>query len=137
MSRVKASALAAAGATLLASTMLGAAPASAAVNGGNQDCRAGFTTLKIDRAPVEGEVITDGTLTVTITDVDLKVDGSGEAFGFAITTSGASAVYVIVKGGPRSVAFGVGRTTDLDTVLSPGGRHYGISNVKFCYKPLA
>jgi len=134
MSRFKTTTLAAAGLTLVASTLAAAGPAAAADMGGNQDCRAGFTTLKIDRAPVEGEVITDGTLTVTITDVDLKVDGSGEAFGFAISTSGASAVYVIVKGGPRSVAFGVGRTTDLDTVLAPGGRHYGISNVKFCYK---
>lgn len=133
MSRVKTSALAAAGATLLASTVVGAAPASAAVNGGNQDCGAGFTTLKIDRAPVEGEVITDGKLTVTITDVDLKIDGSGEAFGFAISTTGASVVYVIVKGGPRSVTYEK-RKIDLDTMLNPGGTHYGISNVKFCYK---
>jgi hypothetical protein len=133
MSRIKPTALAAAGATLLASAVVGAAPASAATNGGNQDCREGFTALKLDRAPVEGEVITDGQLSVTITDVDLKIDGSGEAFGFAITTSGASVVYVIVKGGPRSVAFGTTRTTDLDTVLNPGGTHYGISNVTFCY----
>jgi hypothetical protein len=134
MSGFKAGALAAAGVTFLAASVAGAAPASAVAGGGNQDCRAGFTTLKIDRAPVEGEVITDGTLTVTITDVDLKTDGSGEAYGFAISSSGASVVYVIVKGGPRSVAYGATRTTDLDTVLSPGGRHYGISNVKFCYK---
>ena len=134
MSRVKTSALAAAGATLLASTVVGAAPASAADNGGNQDCRAGFTSLKIDRAPVEGEVITVGKLAVTITDVALKIDGSGEAYGFAISTTGASVVYVIVKGGPRSVAFGTTRTIDLDTVLNPGGTHYGISNVTFCYK---
>ena len=125
--------MAAAGAMLLAGTMAGTAPASAVPLGGNQDCRAGFTTLKIDRAPVEGEVITDGTLTVTITHVDLKIDGSGEAYGFAISSSGASVVYVIVKGGPRSVAYGAIRTTDLDTVLNPGGTHYGISNVKFCY----
>jgi hypothetical protein len=134
MSGFKASALAAAGVTFLAATVAGVAPASAETGGGNQACRDGFTALKIDRAPVAGEVITDGTLTVTITDVDLKIDGSGEAFGFAITSSGASVVYVIVKGGPRSVAFGAGRTTDLDTVLNPGGTHYGISNVTFCYK---
>lgn len=133
MSRFTASALAAAGATLLASTVVAAAPASAETGGGNQTCGAGFTTLKIDRAPVEGEVITDGTLTVTITDVDLKIDGSGEAFGFAISTSGASVVYVIVKGGPHSVSYGPGRTTDLDTILGPSGTHYGISNVQFCY----
>ena len=133
MSRFKASALAAVGATLLASTVVAAAPASATTMGGNQNCGAGFTTLKIDRAPVEGEVITDGTLTVTITDVDLKIDGSGEAYGFAFSSSGASTVYVIVKGGPHSVSYGPSRTTDLDTVLAPGGAHYGISNVKFCY----
>lgn len=132
MTRLIRSAVTAATAALVVSLGI-AAPASAVPGGGNQDCGAGYTALKIDRAPVEGEVITDGTLSVTITDVDLKIDGSGEAYGFAISTSGASTVYVIVKGGPHSVSYGPGRTTDLDTILGPGGRHYGISNVTFCY----
>lgn len=136
MSRLNARALAAVGATLLATTAVTAvaAPASAETTGANRTCGTGFTALKIDRAPVEGEVISDGTLTVTVTDVDLKVDGSGEAFGFAISTSGASVVYVIVKGGPHTVSYGPTRTTDLDTILGPSGTHYGISNVTFCYQ---
>ena len=80
-----------------------------------------------------GQVITDGTFTVTITDVDLKADGSGEAYGFAIDASGASVFYVIVKGGPTSIRHVNGQTTDLDTRVGPG-RHYEISNVTFCYK---
>lgn len=132
MTRHTSAALAAAGAALV--TAIATAPASAETMGGNQSCGAGFSTLKIDRAPVAGEVITDGTLSVTITAVDLKVDGSDEAYGFAYTSSGATTVDVIVKGGPWSVSYGPSRTTDLDTTLAPGGAHYGISNVKFCYK---
>jgi hypothetical protein len=134
MTRVNARSFAVTGAALLVAGVGVAAPATAATGGGNQACRAGFSTLKIDRAPVLGETITKGTFSVTITDVDLKADGSGEAYGFSFTSSGASKVYVIVKGGPDSNVHPVGETTDLDTSLSPGGRHYGISNVKFCYK---
>lgn len=137
MSRISTGALVAAGTMLAASTVLGVGPASAASGGGNQDCGAGYITLKIDRQPVLGEVISDGTLSVTITQVDYKVDGSGEAYGFSYTSVGASTVYVIVKGGTQSVAYGSARTTDLDTILGPGGRHYGISNVKFCYQAAA
>jgi hypothetical protein len=126
--------MAAAGATLLTATVFAAVPATAAKGGGNVDCRGTFLTLKLDRAPVMGETITDGVLTVTITDVDLKADGSGEAYGFAITTEGAAKVYVIIKGGPRSNVSPVGKVADLDTSLAPSGRHYGISNVTFCYK---
>jgi hypothetical protein len=127
-------ALAATGAALLATSVVGAAPASAAARGGNVDCRAGFTTLKIDRAPVAGEVITDGTFSVKITSVRLKADGSREVYGFNILPSGASVFYTIVKGGPDSNVSPLGRVTGLDTSLAPGGRHYGVSNVKFCYK---
>jgi hypothetical protein len=134
MARFKARSLAATSAALLVAGVGVSAPAMAAKGGGNQECRAGFSTLKIDRAPVLGETITKGQFSVTITDVDLKADGSGEAYGFSFSSTGASKVYVIVKGGPDSNAHPVGKTTDLDTSLSPGGRHYGISNVKFCYK---
>jgi hypothetical protein len=54
------------------------APATAAEKGGNRQCQAGFTALKIDRAPVLGEVVTGGTLSVTVTDVDRKVEERNE-----------------------------------------------------------
>jgi hypothetical protein len=126
---------AAGGALALAATLAASAPAAAAPTsprGGNLACPAGTTAFKIDRAPVEGEVLTDGKLTVTITDVRLKADGSGEAYGFDYSASGATVVVTIVKGGPTASRFRV--TEGLDTKLSPGGRHYGISNVTFCYR---
>jgi hypothetical protein len=122
------------GATLLIASLGTMAPTSAVENGGNRDCNAGFTTLKYDGMPTLGDVYTDGTLTVTVTGVDYKADGSMEIYGFSADITGASTFYVIVKGGPTSIRHSNGQTTDLDTRLGPGGRHYGISNVKFCYK---
>jgi hypothetical protein len=84
--------------------------------------------------PALGDVYTDGKLTVTVTDVNYKADGSKEVYGFSIDITPASTFYVIVKGGPTNIRHNNGQTTDLDTRLGPGGRHYGISNVKFCYK---
>lgn len=124
------------GATLLVASLGTTAPASAGAGGGNQECRDGFTTFKPaeDFTPVVGDVYTDGTITVTVTSVQKKADGSDEAYGFSIDVTGATTFYVIVKGGNISSAFPNGQTDDLDTRLSPGGRHYEISNVKFCYK---
>jgi hypothetical protein len=129
------------GSTLLIAAVGATAPATAAEKGGNKQCGAGFTALKIDRAPVLGEVITDGRLTVTVTDVDRKVEESHELYGFAVEVTGAGTnpkgvmtFYAIVKGGPTAIAHNLGETDDLDTRLAPGGRHYGISNVTFCYK---
>ena len=135
MYRATTKAAAVTGAAILATTAVATASASAATKGGNVACRAGFTTLKIDRAPVEGEVISDGTFTVTITDTRLKADGSGDVYGFDISWPGSPVTkfYTIVKAGPDSNVSPLYRTKGLDTSLAPGGRHYTVSNVKFCY----
>lgn len=137
MLKIKTRAGLAAGAAATIVAAFGAtAPATAAVTGGNLACPAGTTTLKIDRAPRVGETITDGTLTVVVTDVNVKADGSTEVYGFSYTYSGAEVVQTIVKAGPIASRFSVrtSGTTDLNTRLGPGGRHYEISNVKFCYR---
>lgn len=125
----------------LATSGLAVAPAAAAEGGGNRGCGEGFTALKIDRAPILGEVITDGTYSATVVDLSYKADGSGEVYGFAVEDnlddpddSFDPVVYVVVKGGPTSIRHRNGQTEDLDTGLSPGGRHYAISNVTFCYQ---
>jgi hypothetical protein len=69
-----------------------------------------------------------------VTAVRKKADGSGEVYGIDISQTGASVFYVIIKGGPTASVFPNGQTTGLNTQLSPGGRHYAISNVTFCYK---
>ncbi len=77
-----------------------------------------------------GEVISDGTLSVTITGVKTKLDGSGEVYGFDFESN--IAVWgTIVKGGTRSFLFH--RTSDLDTFIGPSGSHYEISWFGFCY----
>jgi hypothetical protein len=104
--------------------------ATAADRGGNRLCGEGKTALKLDRAPVLGETITDGRLRITITRVKSKVDDSREVYGFDYRANIGS-VTTIVKGGPTAVTYA--RRVNLDTKLSPGGRHYGISNVTWCY----
>jgi hypothetical protein len=117
---------------LVVATILAAPMAAAVPGGGNQSCPEGYVMLKVDRPPVEGEVISDGVLSVTITEVKTKLDGSGEVYGFDIE-SNIPVWGVIVKGGPRSFLFH--RMTDLDTFLGPSGSHYGVSWFAFCYTP--
>jgi hypothetical protein len=111
-----------------------AAPGALAVpGGGNQSCPDGYVLVKVDRAPILGEVVTDGVLSVTITNVYYKVDDSNEVYGFDYSSN--LPVLTIVKGGPNSNLYSMMRTTHLDTILGPGGRHYGISWFGFCYVP--
>jgi hypothetical protein len=121
------------GAVALTGGMALAVPSATAevVAPGGDVCPEGTTSLKIDRQPVEGEIITDGTLSVLITDVRFKADGSGEAYGFDYQADGGTVVLTFVKGGQRVSKFNT--TTGLNTVLAPGGRHYQISYVNFCY----
>lgn len=112
-----------------------AAPATAKVGGGSSACPAGTVGYKIDRAPVEGERIQRGALDVTIDDVRYKADDRTEAYGFDYTDNAGSLVTVIVKGGNVVSRFNKNLTTSVSTRLAPGGRHYEISYVKFCYRP--
>ena len=91
-------------------------------------------SLKVEGQPSVGDTFTSGGVTFTVTDVDYKADDRSEAYGFSVTAGGVSSFYVIVKGGNQSFAHLLNQGTDLDTGLSPGGRHYQISNFTFCYK---
>ena len=120
---------------------ISATPASAAGEGGNVDCKSGFTALKYDGMPTQGQGITDGVYTATVLSVNYKADDRAEAYGFTISDNGF-VDYVIVKAGPVATVYGTAqdeivndtRSDDLNARLGPGGRHYAISNFVICYK---
>ncbi len=110
-----------AGATLLVASLGAAAPAAAVPGGGNKDCEAGFTTLKYDGMPALGDVYTDGTLTVRSPRSSTRPTAACEVYGFAIDATGASTLYVIVKGGPDSIRHTNGKTDEPRHPAEPGG----------------
>lgn len=120
----------------LAATAVVAAPSSAQTTG-LRACHPSWNAVsfKVDRAPVLGDTFTDGTFTTTVTDVNVKADGSGEVYGFSMSDPGVSWWTTIIKGGPVSTVTPHRDLTDMNTKLSPGGRHYEISNIIFCYRP--
>ena len=131
------------GALLMMGVMAG--PASAAPLDGTRTCAAIDATLselKLDDAPEVGDVVTDGTLTVTITAVATNPDG--EAIGFKGTASGATVQYVIVKAGQGTKVYtgfvgGLLQTPSGDFLFTPGQavtgkkHHQEISYIAFCY----
>lgn len=92
--------------------------------------------IKLDRAPVVGDVITDGTVTITITAVTYKADGSGEVVGFDFESD--SPVSLIVKGGKYSKTYYFNAPTTGGTgwtATKANGTHYEVSFAAFCYNP--
>jgi hypothetical protein len=124
--------------------MVAAAPAQAVPGGGNVSCSsldARYVELKLDDAPRAGQVITDGTLRVTITSVKTKAEGEVVAFSFEANIPVSA---VIVKASTKTKIYGVpaggqARTvfTNLFAPTKPDGKHHGISWVAFCYIPPA
>jgi hypothetical protein len=121
-----------------------AMPAQAAAGGGNISCSSidsRYKELKYDLDHGDlfvGQVISDGTLRVTITEVFFKKDGDLVGFSF---TANIPVDAVIVKGGsqpakvygklqPAKTSY-----TRLFTPVKAPGTHFAISNVKFCYLP--
>jgi hypothetical protein len=146
MSNARRRALAALAGAALAVTVGGVAamPAQAAPGGGNIACSSidsRYLELKYDLDQGDlfvGQVISDGTLEVTITEIFRKQDGSGDIAGFSFTAD-IPVDAVIVKGGSQPAkVYGryMSATTSYSRLFTPvkgDGTHFGISNVKFCY----
>ncbi len=133
-------ATAAAGAMAVTTAVLSPS-AGAVIVDHSSSCPAGEVQLKLDRAPVVGDVISDGTLTIEITGVEYKA-GESEAKGFTFTVlSGDVAdIDVYVKGGKNVQFYEDENRTDPFYSPTKGGpgsgsKHFGISYVQFCYTP--
>ena len=102
----------------LVTTMVGSADAGS-LDGSRTCAEVGasegvaLSEVKLDRAPVVGDVVTQGPLAVTITAVDTKPDG--EVVGFKGAAAGVPVQYVIIK------AAGFTKVYDMSVVSSDGG----------------
>lgn len=108
-----------------------------------------LSEVKLDRAPVIGDVVVQGPLSVTITDVKTKEDG--EVIGFKGSALGVPVQYVIVKSGQTTKVYDMSVVSSdggftLENTFSPGGflftagqavtgksSHQQISYLAFCY----
>jgi hypothetical protein len=131
-----------------------AAPAEAAgPNAGKRTCaeiNPAYSELKHDSGDLSiGQVITDGTLSVTITDLKMKDDP--EIIGFT-GESNIPVSHVILKGSNTTLVYsgfpsnGAGGSLIVNPFQPPAkglylytpfkqsnGKHYGLSYVAFCY----
>ncbi|KAA3638663.1 MAG: hypothetical protein DWP92_05795 [Armatimonadetes bacterium] len=124
-------------------TVLVAAPASARpgnnAGGGNISCASlGFDgELKLDGEPSRvGQVVRNGDVAVEITALKSKKGGDLVAFKW-VQLRGPAIERVIVKGGPTAHVYGTWLSENDGWYWSPvksgDTKHYGVSNVKWCY----
>ena len=128
------------GAVLVALLVMAALPAVAAKGGGNLKCsELGLEELLLDDAPsYVGQIVSNGDVTVEITAVGEKLDGSGEIVKFMWTQlDGPTIDSVVVKGGPANYKYS---NPYPDYLWAPikgepgtGSSHHEISNVRWCY----
>jgi hypothetical protein len=128
------------GAVLVALLVMAALPAVAAEGGGNLKCsELGLEELLLDDAPsYAGQIVSNSDVTVEITAVGEKLDGSGEIVKFMWTQlDGPTIEWVVVKGGPGNYKYPGSFTGYLWAPIKgepgTGSSHHGISNVRWCY----
>ena len=102
----------------------------------NPTCGAGLIELKTTDENPDDQVLTDGTLSVTL---DFRSTGPGTALGEVVDWSSNIGVdQVIVKGGPNGNSYVYTpedlADTQLHAPINPNNdKYYGISHVSFCY----